>query len=98
MTVKLESLKAEIEAQYAPLQIDSVKLRRLPRLGKAERYRVKTLTDSISDGSDIDELDVIFDLIRVVADQPEKLISDIGDDIALAAKVLELWAETPVSA
>lgn len=99
----LADLRAEIEQEFAPLELDlgrgKVVLRNVMRLGSTERQTVVDAVKKFSSDSENDDVEVLFEAIRTVlktvADggKGDSLVNLIGDDLALAMKIINLWTE-----
>lgn len=102
----LDSLREELDREFAPLKFQDGNteyvLRNVLRLGKTERKAVlEKLRDLETDDEDKDvdpdvALDAILFILATVADtkaKGEKLVKLIGDDLALAMKLMEHWTE-----
>lgn len=100
----LADLKASLDKEFAPVEIDlgrtKVTLRNVMRLPKNERAKVmeaaKVFTDQDSN-PDLDQsLEAIHTILRTAADTPSKgeaLVAQVGDDLALGMKIVNLWME-----
>ena len=100
----LDSLREEIEREYAPLRFQTAKdeyvLQSILRVGSDERKAVLASLEAL-EGQDEEKVDpdavlesVKFVLKTVTADRKgEKLLKELGDDLLLAMKLLEGWAE-----
>ena len=100
----LDTLKNDLDHEFAPVQIEvggeTVTLRHVMRLQKAERGKAldaieatRELDTNTADGIDemLKQLKVV---LGTVATGSGKVLTDaIGDDIALAMKVMDLWTE-----
>lgn len=104
MSYSLDDLRNDLDKEFAPLQIDigrtTVVLRNPLRLTKAERHVVFDASKRMTSGELGDEdVEEMMELIRSVlstsaADgKGEALVKAIGDDVALAMKIMQLWTE-----
>lgn len=100
----LADLRADIDKEFAPLEIDlgrgKVVIRNVMRLGKDERAvvleAIKMFSKENSGDEDVDELfEAIRTILRTCAEgtKGEALVNAIGDDLALAMKIMNLWTE-----
>lgn len=97
----LDSLKAELEKRYAPVEIQvgntKVTLRNLLRLDKEKRTEVMAAIEksNAADSSTAEGFDAMLDnlisVLRAVADKPDVLEKGIGSDLGLAMYLVELW-------
>jgi endonuclease III len=99
----LADIRESLEKKYAPLSIDlgkgKVVLRNAMRLGKEERKEVQALISSAKTEENTEDaveelLDNVKAVIRLVADSEkgaETLIEEIGDDLAFALEIVNLW-------
>jgi hypothetical protein len=104
----LETLRADLDKQFAPLQLDLgngvLTLRNLMRIDESERKAVLEAIDSIQDGDDDDEktaeqleqtsaaLNTVFQIVTADG-KGQTLVDQIDGDLMLSMKVLELWTE-----
>jgi molybdopterin converting factor small subunit len=101
----LESLREEVEREFAPLKItlrdgSEVTLINLLRLKKKERKEALALMDTLDtdeESQSDEELDAVEELAAnlfgLVADRPDELLEEIGDDFQVLLRVLEMWME-----
>ncbi len=96
----LDDLRADLDSVYAPVIVDGVTLRSLMRLNKDEREQVlvsfqKTQTSDTSTPEGMNSMiEGITEIIAVVGGKGGPgLVKKIGDDVALAVKIMELWTE-----
>jgi hypothetical protein len=105
----LDSLKADLDREFAPLSLEvggeKLVLRNLMRINEKEREAVLAALKEV-ESSDLDEENAKVEdlsalgthietiLKTVVADgKGPKLVENIGGDIALSTKLIELWVE-----
>jgi hypothetical protein len=101
----LDSLREEIEREFAPLQFEAdgetFVLRNVLRLGSDERKAILEKLKEMNPEGESDEADpdealeaTLFVLTTVAADRKgAKLRKLIGDDLILAMKLMERWTE-----
>lgn len=99
----LVDLKADIEKEFAPLEIElgrgKVLIRNVLRLSKDERTEVLGAIKKFSGEAASEDVDEMFDAIRTVlrvcseGGKGDALVTAIGDDLALAMKIMNLWTE-----
>lgn len=97
----LVDLKAGLDKEFAPVELDlprgsKVVLRNVMRLDSKDRAAVIEATKKFSDDADVDEMfEAVRVVLRTVADgnKGDSLVKEIGDDIALAMKIMNLWVE-----
>lgn len=106
----LDSLREEVEKEFSPVAITvsdgtDITLRNLLRLPKKEREAVLAKLKELNKvGEDHDddetpeEVDQLIEhatqILMLVADNGRKLIKELGGDLAVIMKVLEVWMET----
>lgn len=102
----LDNLKSDLDNEFAPVEIDlgngkTVVLRNVMRMSKAERAQAmaaieatQTIDTNTADGVDA-MLDALKELLVVVAkdNTGKALVAAIGDDLALAMKIMGIWSE-----
>lgn len=100
----LDDLRNDLDREFAPLELTvgktRVVLRNPLRLSSADRKVVLDAMKALDDDSlKEDDVDAMLDEIRKVlgacadAGKGDALISAIGDDVALAMKIMSLWSE-----
>jgi hypothetical protein len=102
----LDSLREDIEKKFAPVTLEladgsEVVLQNMLRLPAGVRKQVLELLRGIRRDDDEQEIDPGFILestqkvIELVAKDKKgrKLVAQIGDDLALTTKIIELWTE-----
>lgn len=99
----LADLKADIDREFAPLEIDlgkgTVVLRNVLRLNSDERSIVVDAIKTFSGDNENEDVNALFEAIRTVLktvakdNKGETLVNLIGDDLALAMKIINLWTE-----
>lgn len=96
----LDDLRSDLDKVYAPLEVDGVVLRNLMRLGKADRQKVMDAFAQTqdADSSTAEGVETLLEGIKtiiqtVAASGGPALVKKIGDDLALAVRVMELWTE-----
>lgn len=105
----LDALREEVEKEFAPVEIvvsdgTTVTLRNLLRLPKKERdevlekLKVLETLDKSGESEDANELDLLattaVEIIILVADHGQKLAAELGDDLSIILKVLNVWMES----
>lgn len=100
----LDSLREEVEKEYAPIVLvlpdhTEVQLRNLIRLPKKDRAIALDLLKQIeeiqtSDGQGVEDLvTVAVKLLSVVADRGPALAKELGDDLSIVTKLLNVWMD-----
>lgn len=100
----LDSLRDELDKKFAPVVIDlgkaQVTLRNLLRLNSADREAVQDALKALAPDEEDDDrssgmLDKMSRLFVLVADEGkgQVLVDAIGDDLALASHILNMWTE-----
>lgn len=103
----LDSLREELDNKYAPVKVDVdgdvVVLRNLLRLPEKERntaVELMTEVDKLSEGEETAETmtrthEAVREVLRLVAadGKGDKLVSALGDDLALAMELVRVWGE-----
>jgi hypothetical protein len=105
----LDSMRAEIEKEFAPFQIEvdgkKLTLRNLLRVGKNHRDEVYALLDELSEIQDGDEgalsiteksAQIALRIIPLVSDDDALaavLVERIEDDLALTLRLFNIWME-----
>ena len=93
----LDSLREEIEKEFAPLQLEigtkTVTLSNLMRLPKKKRDTVMAELKRLEneDKEDIDVEALAIDILADVSDNPALIRKGLEDDVALSMKILNLW-------
>lgn len=100
----LDALREEVEKEFAPVEIvvsdgSTVTLRNLLRLPRGERGKVLEKLKVLEAHEDSEEgtdefarmADVAKEVLGLVADDGRKLLKDLGEDIAVILKVLNVW-------
>jgi hypothetical protein len=94
-TFTLDNLRKSLDDKYAPVVIDGIELKPVLRMNTADRTTVAGLIDELTGEKEMtpeEAFEVIRKLIRCAAgDQGPKLVDAIGDDLALAMSIVELW-------
>jgi len=100
----LADLKSELEKEFAPLELQvgksTIVVRNVMRLNKAERAQVLAAVKAFDSADDNDtDADDVFDALRTILrtcaanGKGDALVDAIGDDLALAMKIMNLWTE-----
>lgn len=97
----LDDLRDALDKEFAPVTVDGVVLRNVMRLGKDDRESVlKAIsTTQSAETSTPEGMNQLLESIRTVLGvvgsdgKGAALAKKIGDDVALAVKVMELWSE-----
>ncbi|QPB09926.1 tape measure chaperone [Streptomyces phage Sitrop] len=95
----LDDIRSAAEAKYGSTDInfgdDVCRLLNPLRLPKAKRNELINIQSKL-DGEDVDQEAVLADAIRLVAESDkaaEKLLSAVGDDLAVLAQIFETYGE-----
>ncbi len=91
----LDNLRKSLDERYAPVVIDGIELRPLLRMNTTDRSTVAGFLDQLSsEGKQTSEesFELIRKVIRCAAgERGPELVDKIGDDLALAMNIIELW-------
>ncbi len=94
-TFTLDNLRASLDEKYAPVVIDGIELKPILRMSSADRTTVSGFLQELTGEKDLtpeETFELVRKLIRCAAgEQGPKLVDDIGDDLALAMNIVELW-------
>lgn len=95
----LDSLREEIEAQYAPVVLEvgdqEVTLTNLMRLPKKKRITVMDKVSLLNADDDEKDMEhIALEILLEVADKPALLKKGLGDDLALTMKIVTIWMES----
>lgn len=105
----LDALREEVEKEFAPVEIvlsdgTKITLRNLLRLPKGERdavlekLKVLESLDKTGESQDANELDLLavtsVEILGLVSDNPKRLALELGDDLSIILKVLNVWMES----
>lgn len=105
----LDALREEVEKEFAPVEIvlrdgTKVTLRNLLRLPKKDRdavlgkLKVLESIDSSGESEDVNELDLLattaVEILVLVGDYGHKLVEELGDDLSIILKVLNVWMDS----
>jgi hypothetical protein len=96
----LDSIRAAAEAKYGSTDIELgdgfvVRLLNPLRLPKEKRAELLKIQEKL-DGDDVDQELVLADAVRLVADNEkaaEKLLSEVGSDLAVLAQIFATYSE-----
>ena len=100
----LDALREEVEKEYAPIVLvlpdgKEVQLRNLVRLPKKERSvaleylkQINELESNSAEGVDT-LVDVSVKLLALVSDDGRALAKELGDDLSLVTKLLNVWMD-----
>lgn len=100
----LDALREEVEKEYAPIVLvlpdgKEVQLRNLVRLPKKERAvaleylkQINELESNSAEGVDT-LVDVSVKLLALVSDDGRALAKELGDDLSLVTKLLNVWMD-----
>ncbi|MFE4451419.1 phage tail assembly protein [Streptomyces sp. NPDC056796] len=100
-TFSLDDIRAAADAKYGStdIQLDEktlVVLRNPLRLSKAERDELSELQGLLDGDGDVDQSEVLSNALRLVAKDKkiaEKLIGQVGDDLALLAQLFSTYSK-----
>jgi len=91
----LDNLRKSLDEKYAPVVIDGIELRPLLRMNSADRATVGGFLDLLTGDQKLspeETFEVIRKVIRCAAgERGPELVDKIGDDLALAMNIVELW-------
>ena len=93
----LDSLREEIEKQFAPVQLEigskTVTLSNMMRLPKKKRDFVMESLKELEneDKNDIDIEEIAVNVLAEVSDNPALVRRGLKDELALSMKILNLW-------
>ncbi len=94
-TFTLDNLRKSLDEKYAPVVIDGVELRPLLRMNSADRTTVAGFLDQLTSEDNLtpdETFEVVRKLIRCAGgERGPELVDKIGDDLALAMNIVELW-------
>lgn len=105
----LDALREEVEKEFAPIELvvsdgTTITLRNLLRLPKKERgvvlekLKVLESLDKEGESQDAGEVDLLAstaaEILVLVSDNGEKLAEELGDDLSIVLKVLNVWMES----
>lgn len=101
MNVTLDSIRQAAEKKYGSLSIDvdedtTVVLLNPLRMPKAKRDKLMEVQEKLGGEGDLDHETLMRDALRLVADDKDavnKLLKEIGDDLAVLAQVFESYVE-----
>jgi hypothetical protein len=98
----LDDIRAAADAKYASLDIEvdgeTVTLVNALRLSKEKRAALTSLQEGLDkEGEEsVEQEQVLADSIRIIAateDQAERLLSHVGDDLAVLATIFDKYAK-----
>lgn len=99
----LDDIRSAAELKYGSTDIvvgdTTIRLLNPLRLSKAKRDELTALQKSAGegeDGAEVDQVEMLRDSLRLVAESPEKvevLIDAVGDDLAVLAQVFASYGE-----
>ncbi len=94
-TFTLDNLRKSLDEKYAPVVIDGIELRPVLRMNSADRATVGGFLEQLTGETSIsseETFEIVRKLIRCAAgERGPELVDNIGDDLALAMNIVELW-------